>query len=145
MRYSEIDLQSEDIMWFGVDSNGRIFACVSGGIGCVPEFVCRSREENESLLEFFTERLPISTEGKRYGSQKSNTLIEECLLLSSKGLYCFDVDTYETCGDYYMKITYPKVEVLLSDLPVYVRELLADHTINADVSLMEQLTITHAY
>ena len=35
MRYEIIDLQIEDIMWFGIDNNGYIFECTSGGIGKV--------------------------------------------------------------------------------------------------------------
>lgn len=145
MRYSEIDLQCEDIMWFGVDLNGKIFACVSGGIGCVPEFVCRSREESEVLLAYFTETLPVSTEGNRIGSQQSTSLIEDCLILSSKGLYCFDVDTRETYGDFYRKVSYPSKELLTSDLPGYIKDILSDHIVSVDVSTVDKLTVPHAY
>ena len=33
MRYSEIDLQCEDITWFGVDAINHVAAFASGGIG----------------------------------------------------------------------------------------------------------------
>ncbi len=145
MRYSEIELQCEDIMWFGVDSNGRIFTCVSAGIGCVPEFVCRSREESETLLEYFTETLSVSTEGNRAVGQQNNPLIEECLMLSSKGLYCFDVDTTEIYGDFYRKVSYPTRELLLSDLPEHIKDILSDHIVSADVSITDKLTVPHAY
>lgn len=42
MRYTDIDLQSTDIMWFDVDKNENIAAFFSGGGFCVPEFVCKS-------------------------------------------------------------------------------------------------------
>ncbi len=145
IRYSEIELQSEDIMWFGVDTYGRIFACLSGGIGCVPEFVCRSRDESETLFEFFTEALPVTTEGNCTGSLQCNTLVEECLVLSSKGLYCFDVDTSETYGDFYRKVSYPTRELLISDLPVHIKSILSDHVVSADVSIIDKLTVPHAY
>ncbi len=45
MTYSEIDLQCEDLLWFGVDRAGRVFCCTTAGQGNVPPFVCRSREE----------------------------------------------------------------------------------------------------
>ena len=45
MRYSEIDLQCEDIAWFGIDSQKHIIAFASGGIGNVPELVSRSKED----------------------------------------------------------------------------------------------------
>jgi len=44
MRYSITDLQCEDIMWFGIDQDGCIFECTSGGMGNVPEFVCQQRK-----------------------------------------------------------------------------------------------------
>lgn len=145
MRYSEIDLQCEDIIWFGIDSNERIFACFSGGIGCVPEFVCRSREETELLLDYFTDTQPAFTKGNLHILQNNNSLIEDCLSFSSKGVYCFDVDTEETYGDFYRKVSHPDKELYLSDLPEKIRDIMADHAINVDVSLMDKIVVTHAY
>lgn len=53
MRYTEIDLQCEEIMWFGIDNNGCIFMCATGGCGNVPEFICKSKENVGILEEFF--------------------------------------------------------------------------------------------
>lgn len=53
MRITAIELQCEDIMWFGIDNNNHIFECTSAGCGNVPEFVCISKENTESLLNFF--------------------------------------------------------------------------------------------
>lgn len=64
MRISEIDLQCEDIMWFAIDSKGNIFECTSAGCGNVPEYVCKSREETDILLEYFTEKAPVVTKAK---------------------------------------------------------------------------------
>lgn len=145
MRYSEVDLQCEDITWFGVDADGKVFACASGGIGCVPEFVCRSVEETEFLLDFFTNTLNATTKGRICGTDSSNPLIEECLVFSAKGLYCFDVDTNETYGDFYRKVTRPESELFLRDLPANIRKILSDHVVSADVSTSDRLIVTHAY
>ncbi len=145
MRYSEVDLQCEDITWFGVDADQRAFMCTSGGIGCVPEFVCRSVEETEYLLDFFTNTLNAITKGRICGAKDSNPLIEECLVFSTKGLYCFDVDTDETYGDFYRKVTYPERELFLRDLPASIRKILADHVICTDVSASDKLIAPHAY
>lgn len=145
MRYSEIELQCEDITWFGVDADGRIFMCASGGIGCVPEFVCRSVEETECLLDFFTNTLNVTTKGRICGIKGSNPLTEECLVLSEKGLYCFDVDTTETYGDFYRKVTCPEKELFLRDLPENIRKILSNHVVSADVSASDKLIISHAY
>ena len=145
MRYSEIDLQCEDITWFGADADGRVFACASGGIGCVPEFVCRSVEETEYLLDFFTNTLNATTKGRICCKKGSNPLIDECLVFSAKGLYCFDVDTDETYGDFYRKVTCPENELFLRDLPVNIRKILVDHVIPTDVSASDKLSVPHAY
>lgn len=49
MRITEIDLQCEDIMWFGIDNH--IFECTSAGCGNVPEFVCESKKNTKILLD----------------------------------------------------------------------------------------------
>ena len=145
MRYSEIDLQCEDITWFGVDADERIFMCASGGIGCVPEFVCRSVEETEYLLVFFTNSLNATTKGRICGTKSSNPLIEECLVFSAKGLYCFDVDTDETYGDFYRKVTCSENELFLRDLSAGIKKILADHVVPTDVSAFDKLFAPHAY
>lgn len=91
MRYSEIDLQCEDITWFGVDANNHIVAFASGGIGNIPEYVCRSKEETEELYDFFYDTLDRTTTGHALVAG-NNALITEFVELSSKGLFCFDVE-----------------------------------------------------
>ena len=61
MRFSEIDLQIEDLMWFGVDTQGCIVEFTTGGSANVPEFVCRSREDAETLENCFTNLNPTTT------------------------------------------------------------------------------------
>lgn len=91
MRYSEIDLQCEDITWFGVDANNHIAAFASGGIGNIPEYVCKSKEETEALYDYFYDILgKLTTEHALVA--ESNSLVSEFVDSSSKGLFCFDVE-----------------------------------------------------
>lgn len=39
MRITEIDLEIEDIEWYGIDEDGRIAQFTSGGSKVVPEFI----------------------------------------------------------------------------------------------------------
>lgn len=144
MRYSEIDLQCEDITWFGVDANNHIVVFASGGIGNIPEYVCRSKEETEKLYEYFYETLDKTTVGHSLVAG-SNSLISEFVELSSKGLYCFDVETQNVEGEIYKKISYPDIPILFDDLPVDVKAILQDHFINADVASSNQIKVPHAY
>jgi len=50
-------------------------------------------------------------------------LISEFIELSSKGLYCFDVETQSDEGEVYKKITYPDTPILYDDLPDNVKQL----------------------
>ncbi len=145
MRYSEIDLQCEDIMWFGVDSFDHIFVCTAGGFGNVPEFVCSSRENNERLIEYFLNEMP-SRGGSILLVEKEDTpLVEDSMILSGKGLYCFDVVIEGEEQGGYTKIAYPDNPVVVSDLPKPIQELLNDHRVAIDTSAADYLKVEHAY
>ncbi len=144
MRYSEIDLQCEDITWFGVDANNRIIAFASGGIGNIPEFVCRSKEETNELYDYFYDTLAITTTGHALVAG-CNSLISEFVELSSKGLYCFDVETQDSEGEIYMKISYPDTLIIFDDLPDNVKAIMQDHIIDADLAGSNQIHVPHAY
>ena len=144
MRYSEIDLQCEDITWFGVDANNHVIAFASGGIGNIPEFVCRSKEETEELYSYFYDTLAKTTTGHALVAGW-NSLISEFVELSSKGLYCFDVETQNAEGEFYRKITYPDTPILFDDLPDNVKAIMQDHVIDADITGSNQIRVPHAY
>lgn len=144
MRISEIDLQCEDIMWFAIDSKGNIFECTSAGCGNVPEYVCRSREETDLLLEYFTKKAPIITTAKLLIPAEDNDLTTDILNLSSKGIYCFDITDYDN-EEQYNKISLPEKPINISDLPTNIQELLSDHIYKGNVSKDSTITVQHAY
>ena len=144
MRISEIDLQCEDIMWFAVDNSGNIFECTSAGCGNVPEYVCRSREEIETLLEYFMEKAPIITIPKLQVPSEDNALIDDVKKLASKGLYCFDITDFDK-DDIYSCIAAPEKAINISELPDEIQALLSDHIYNGDVSIEHTITVDHAY
>lgn len=144
MRYSEIDLQCEDITWFGIDTKKHIAAFASGGMGNIPEYVCRSKEETEVLYDYFYDVLGKTTIGHVLVSDR-NSLISEFIDLSSKGLFCFDVETQNAEGESYRKITCPDTPILFDDLPESVKTILKDHLLEADLSESDQIQVPHAY
>ena len=145
MKYSEIDLQCEDIMWFGVDKDGHIFECTSGGIGCVPSFVCNSRENTESLIDFFLETLDFSTNGALLIDDNDSPLVQDCRTLVKKGIYCFDVAIDDGRPNEYKKIAIPNDPLLLSDLPEDIKNLMAEHVVPVDVKSSMYIRVPHAY
>ena len=144
MRISEIDLQCEDIMWFAVDRKGHVFECTSAGCGNVPEYVCKSREETETLLDYFTQKAQIITSSKLLDSAEDNELVDDAKKLASKGLYCFDITDYDN-DDKYNCIAVPEKAIYISDLPENIQKLLSDHLYNGDVSEEHTITVSHAY
>ncbi len=67
------------------------------------------------------------------------------MMLSSKGIYCFDIDTEETYGDFYRKVSLPSKELCLSDLPKKIKNIITDHVINTDIALSDRIIVPHAY
>lgn len=144
MRISDIDLQCEDIMWFATDCKGNVFECTSAGCGNVPEYVCRSREETETLLDYFMEKAPTTTSSKLLIPAEDNDLIDDVKKLASKGLYCFDIADYDN-DDRYNCIAIPEKALNKSELPSDIQKLLSDHIFSGDVSEEHTITVDHAY
>lgn len=144
MRISEIDLQCEDIMWFAIDSKGNIFECTSAGCGNVPEYVCKSHEETDFLLEYFTKEAPVVTKARLLIPAEDNDLTADILDLSSKGIYCFDITDYDNDEQYNM-ISLPEKPINVSDLPANIQKLLSDHIYKGDVSKELTIIVQHAY
>ena len=145
MRYSEIDLQTEDIMWFAVDNLNHVLAFTSGGCGNVPEFICRSKEDTELLETFFMEKLSKSTEGVLFVDSDGSPLAEDSLNLAEKGIYSYDVSFEDEHKDEYVRIAAPKVPLQVEQLPDEIRKILMDHKIAANAATDKYLRVKHAY
>ena len=144
MRISEMDLQIEDIMWFATDIKGNIFECTSAGCGNVPEYICKSREETDKLLDYFMNQASVITKTKLLIPAKDNDLVNDAISLSSKGLFCFDITDYNNT-DKYNCISLPERALNISDLPEDIRQIMSDHIYNGDVSKERSITVNHAY
>lgn len=146
MRYSVFDLQVEDVMWFGVDKNDMVFACTTAGLANVPEFVCKSREINEWICDFFMNKLEKTTTEVLETSDENNDLIREAIKLSQKGIFCFDavIDDADHANEY-VRISSPAQPLLFARLPDSVKNVLKDHVVNVDITAIRYLQIDHAY
>ena len=145
MRYSEIDLQCEDIMWFGVDKKGHIIAFTSGGCGCVPDYVCRSKEETNQLEEFFMEKLSISSDFRLEVPDNENQLTDDAQLLSKKGIYVYDVSFEDNHADEYSIISSPTSPIVIESLPENIITILQDHVIEKQIAGTKYIKVKHAY
>ena len=145
MRYSEIDLQCEDIMWFGVDTSGHILAFTSGGCGSVPEFVCRSKEETEKLEEYFLEKLSTSSECKMEIPNDGTPLAVDAQMLSKKGVFVYDVSFEDSHKDEYIIIARPTLPISINCLPAHIASILNDHIVECGEVAPKYLRVKHAY
>lgn len=144
MRITAIDLQCEDIMWFGRDNNNHIFECTSAGCGNVPEFVCISKENTERLLNFFMNELDEFTEEKvLIEYDDTNSLVEDCIYLSRKGIYCYDI--YEDDEQQYIKISEPLKPLEFDSLPSDIKDILKNSSVNVSVMTDKFISVEHAY
>ena len=145
MRITEIDLQCDDIMWFAIDNNGYIISFTSGGEGNVPEFVCRSKEETETLESFFM-NLPTGLSNAVLVIDKDGSALStDAEALSQKGIFCFDVCSDPDFEYGYYKISFPEKKLHLSDLPADIQSIISDHIIDIDVSAADRIMVENAY
>ena len=144
MRITEIDLQCEDIMWFGIDSHNHIFECTSAGCGNVPEFVCKSKEVTEKMLEFFMNELNEFTEENLLVEYvNTNQLLKDCIRLSRRGIYCFDI--YRENEQQYVKIVEPVRPLDYDELPQRIKDVFSDNRVDVDVMTQKIINVDHAY
>lgn len=144
MKFSETDLICEDIMWFGIDKNGYIFECTSAGVGNIPAFVCKSREETDMLEEYFLNTATKTTVGKILIKDEENDLCNDCKTLSSKGLFCYDAVIEDNHHDY-IKIAEPEEPITINDLPDEIKSIMESHKVDVDVTTEININVQHAY
>lgn len=150
MRITEIDLEIEDIEWYGIDSNGRIAQFTSGGSMLVPEFICESRQRLNSVCMFFNKLKPNNIHKVLFNEKITKFLnedyLEECKIISQKGLYCYDIFDEQDIKGEYMLICRPSCELLISDLPEKLQSVLLNYKIaSTNFSIDETIMIEKAY
>ena len=128
MIITDLDLQIEDIEWYGVDKNGRIAQFMSGGSFAVPGFVRESRENLEIVSHFF----------EKYNQTISETVLfnknieyprkefwEECKYISQKGIYCYDIWHKSEFMNEYIYVCKPSLALAITDLPQDIQSVLS--------------------
>lgn len=142
MRYSQIDLQIYDIMWFAVDRNGCIGCFTAGGSANIPEFICRSKEDNEYVCDYFLNELPESTVGRIYGIKKNTQLWKECSSLVKKGIICFDD---KDNGVSYQLVAMPRDSIAKSSISSDIQKIMADFNLDTDFCIDKLIEPQNAY
>lgn len=134
MRITEFYLEIEDVEWYGVDENNKIAQFTSGGSKMVPEFICESREKLDIICDYFgrlnhilSEDVSFSDEASKYSRKE---YLEDCKLLSSKGIYCYDISDERSATSDYVLVCKPTSELLITDLPEDIQRIMRDYKIS---------------
>lgn len=137
---SEIDLQIEDLLWFGVDNEGSIVAFTSAGTGNVPAFVCADKITNEKLYNYFSYRCENVAETLLEDTEYKIGLEEDAQMYCQKGLYYYDAD-----GMDYEKIASPSKALKLEDLDNTIQTIMKERKLDFAASKSNLVTVPHAF
>lgn len=132
MRITELELQTEDIEWYGVDEDGRIAQFFSGGSKAVPEFICQSRENLTVIGKFFANFEKMISEQVLLNEDLDyprKEFLKECKEISQKGIYCFDIDSLAK-GKEYVFVCKPACPLCVTDLPLHIQDILRCYQIS---------------
>lgn len=133
MEITELDLEIEDIEWYGIDETGKIGLFMSGGSLAVPEFICKSRENLEMVCEYFRKLDNNITNDVMINNKlvyPRQEFVYECKSMSQKGIYCFDISDDEKNDNQYIFISKPKKPLYIKDLPLEIQNIMLDYKMN---------------
>ena len=98
-----------------------------------------------SLIEIMDE-LKKTTSEILETSYENNTLINDAIDLSQKGVFCFDaVIDDNNHENEYIKISSPSAPLHFEELPDSIKSVIRDHYVNVDITATKYLQVTHGY
>lgn len=145
MIITDLDLQIEDVEWYGVDKNGRIAQFMSGGSFAVPEFVRESRENLEIVSHFFEKYSQIISATVLFNKNieyPRKEFWEECKYVSQMGIYCYDIWDKSELMNEYVYVCKPFCALEITDLPQDIQSVLSYYRmVKADFAKDEIINI----
>lgn len=142
MKYTEMELQCNDIIWFGIDKNHRVFECTSGGLGNIPAFVINNKEDNATLKDYFMNLKEDKCEC-RLMVDEDDELIRQCIHLAKCGIYCFDVN-YDNDNEY-VAVAKPVTPLTFNSLPRNTQDILRNNYCDIDVNEQNAIKVKHGF
>ena len=90
----------------------------------------------QELKEFTQEKLLIQYKG-------TNELLNDCIHLSRKGIYCFDI--FKQNKKQYIKLVEPVKPLIFDELSREVKDILGTNRVDVDVTRKQIISVEHAY
>jgi len=125
---SEVEQQMTDYDWFGVDESGCLGHFTTAGFKLLPKSVSASREDLKRVTDYFRQTEPtkerhvVTTDLEKYvgafeSGDKRKQYLSGFTEMADRGLYSFDIDTYERPGLAYFCVAIPLQPLKLDSLP----------------------------
>lgn len=150
MRISELELQIEDLEWYAIDKNNNIAFFTSGGMGNVPEFICKSRENLNIVSNYFDSADTTFAEAEvvegAFYNYPNEEFKKDCIYISGKGLFCYDVSDEDKHKNEYKLLCRPNNMLKLGDLPKEIQEIIKQYKLD-ELSFVdnEYVNVINAY
>jgi hypothetical protein len=135
---SDFEIEIEDIDWFAIDSVGEVAWFTSGAYGSIPSSTRSSRNDLNTLRDFFEDYLSIITLGKIDPKAFDNVIlasntpeIRESVFswnaqVASKGLYSYDShDAVPLSGEYF-RVSIPEHPIKMQAFPEQIKNILSN-------------------
>jgi len=132
---SDIEEETLDLDWFGVDIDGKIAHFASGGRGFLPSSVKSSKDALDRLTEFFRHSLLAHGTGIESPNLSSHVQFEsesyksrfltDYARMASKGLYSFDCIVSSQRPTGYFKVIAPSRPLTVDDIPSDIQQSIA--------------------
>lgn len=119
MKYTKEDLDTYDIMWYGIDKFGRIFVAWNAGRGYIPDYILNDKESNESVCNYMLTGLTFYGKHEFLVRFKSGcSMTRDCTVLAGCGIYCFDdaTENYDYDNSEYKLVARPGVELKYNEI-----------------------------
>jgi hypothetical protein len=134
MQISELQEETQDLDWFGLDDEGAIGHFTTGGHGALPRSVASSIEDLQRVTEFFTKQCvaavsPIVCQGldlhvvlKDEGAKAR--YLKDYIKMASHGLFSYDYIPMERRPTGYFQVAKPSTPLHVTSLPQEIRQIL---------------------
>jgi hypothetical protein len=134
MIISDIEEETTDLDWFGLDQQGSIGHFTTGGFGALPRSVASSKEDLESIYEYFR-RLPLNATVPVVNPRAMAVLatkddkarekyLQDFLQMASRGLYSFNYKPTGKRPSPYFLVAKPENPLHINDVPGEIQAVL---------------------
>jgi hypothetical protein len=134
--FTENEQKDFDLSWYAIDADGKIAHFLTGGFRLLPPSIAKSKENLEKLDNYFND-LPDLQEANFVVCPYLKSRLDESDLplgwngyiklfaeMSAKGLYAYDYPYNPGKGHPFIRVTTPKKQLTIEDLPDEIKNLL---------------------